>query len=130
MKNNQSEQLSAAQYEIMEKIWRQGEATVNQVLEAVNKGRKKKLRRTTIQVQMTRLVKKGWLSHRTEGRTYLYSAVFERDHAQAFIANDVTNRVFGGSCADLIKCLFNNKKVSALEIKRIKKILKDAKGGE
>jgi len=129
MKNTPSEQLSAAQYEIMEVIWAQGEATVNQVLEAINKTRKKKLRRTTIQVQMTRLEKKGWLSHKAESRTYNYYAMLERDHAQAFIANDVTNRIFGGSCADLIKCLFNNKKVSSSEIKHIKKILKDARGG-
>ena len=119
--------LSAAQFDIMSVIWSQGEAAVTQVCKAINGGRKRKLRRTTIQVQMSRLEKKGWLTHRTEGRTFLYRALVSRDEALAFIARDVTNRIFGGSCADLVKALFKNQKISGEEIKRLRAVLDEAK---
>ena len=87
------------------------------------------MRRTTIQVQMSRLEKKGWLTHRSMGRTFYFRALRDRDEARATIARHVTKRVFGGSCADLIKCLFNHEKISPDEIERLRKLLKNAKGG-
>ena len=118
--------LSAAQLDIMAVVWDRGEATINQVLNAINERRRKKLKRTTIQVQMARLEKKGWLTHTTRGRTFYYRALRERDEALAMIAGDVTNRVFGGSCAELVKCLFDQEKISEEEIQH----LPEAKGEE
>jgi predicted transcriptional regulator len=120
--------LSAAQFEIMAVVWDLGKATVSQVLKVVNKKRKKKLRRTTIQVQMSRLEKKGWLTHEAEGRTYCYQALKKRNEALAMIAGDVTNRIFGGSCAELVKCLFNQNKINREEIQRIRKVLDRGSG--
>ena len=115
--------LSAAQYEIMAVVWDRGETTINDVLEAVNKSRKKALRRTTIQVQMSRLEHKGWLTHRVVGRTYFYKAARSKDKARADMAAELTRRVFDGSCVDLIKCLFDKDKISKEEIHRIRKLL-------
>lgn len=120
--------LSNAQFDIMSLVWEEGEITIAQVLHAINARRRKKLRRTTIQVQMARLEKKGWLTHKKIGRTYLYRALREREQALAAIAGDVTSRVFKGSCADLVKCLFDHKKISPEEIKRLRKVLDQAKG--
>jgi predicted transcriptional regulator len=128
MKDANSAPLSVAQFEIMSVVWQRGEATISQVCAAINDKRKKKLRRTTIQVQMSRLEKKGWLHHKTAGRTFVYQAIRSREEALAMIAGDVTNRIFGGSCAELVKCLFNQKKISLHEIQRIRKVLDQAKG--
>ena len=128
MQNNHTDRLSDAQLEIMEVVWDRGEASIAEVLASVNGRRKKKLRRTTIQVQMNRLEKKGWLTHRVEGRTYRYEALRPREEALAAIADDVTHRVFGGSCADLVKCLHDHKKINASEIRRLRKLLDELNG--
>jgi predicted transcriptional regulator len=130
MSREKTSPLSAAQFDIMSVIWEQGEATITQVLKAINQDRKRKLRRTTIQVQMSRLEKKGWLTHQAEGRTFLYSALVEKDDALGFIAGDVTKRIFNGSCADLVKALFKNNKVSSKEIKRLRAVLDEVKEDE
>lgn len=119
----------SSQIEIMSIVWEKGETTVNAVLQSVNQNRKKKLKRTTIQVQMNRLEEKGWLAHKLIGRTFHYRALRIRDEARADIAVDFTERVFNGSCAELVKCLFEGKKVSDEEIRRLKKFLDLAKGG-
>lgn len=123
MKRDKTNQLSAAQFEIMEIIWDLGEATINEVLERINAGRRKTVRRTTIQVQMSRLEKKGWLTHRAEGRTFHFSPLRDRSKAQTAIVQDVTRRIFGGSWADLVKCLVDQKKLTGREMGRLKRLL-------
>jgi predicted transcriptional regulator len=116
--------LSPANLEIMKIIWDSREATVNDVFEAINAKRKDKLRRTTIQVQMGRLEDYGWLKHRKEGRTYFYSAVAEEQKTRQDILDDIKNRVFGGSHAELVKCLLEDEKIVPEEIKELRALLK------
>ncbi len=119
-----SRKLSPANLEIMKIIWDKGEVTVNDVFKAINAKRKDKLRRTTIQVQMGRLEDYGWLTHRKEGRTHNYSAIVERQKTRQDILNDIKNRVFGGSRAELVKCLLEDEKVTQEEIRELRDLLK------
>ena len=115
--------LTDAEFEIMKIVWENGEATINQVLESVNAQKPINLKRTTIQVQMTRLEEKGWLTHREKARVFYYKATRRREKVSAEIAKDISHRVFAGSHAEMVKSLFQNTKVSRQEIKRIRKIL-------
>lgn len=115
--------LTDAELEIMKIVWENGEATINQVLESVNAQKPNNLKRTTIQVQMTRLEEKGWLTHREKARVFYYKATWGREKVSAEIAKDISRRVFAGSQAEMVKSLFQNTKVSRQEIKRIRKIL-------
>ena len=65
--------LSKAQTEIMEIIWEQEEVTVSEVWETLSQRRP--VARNTVQTMMVRLEEKGWLKHRTLGRSFLYSAM-------------------------------------------------------
>lgn len=58
----------------MEEVWRRDEATVRDVLEALNKGRKQRAY-TTI---MARLDEKGLLRRRKRGRTHFYRPAMSR----------------------------------------------------
>jgi predicted transcriptional regulator len=124
MAKKKSRKLSPANLEIMKIIWEKGEVTVNDVFEAINAKRRDKLRRTTIQVQMGRLAEYGWLTHRREGRTYFYSAIAQEQKTRRDILNDIKNRVFGGSRAELVKCLLEDENVKAEEINELRELLK------
>jgi len=121
--------LTDAEFEIMKIVWENDGATISHVLDSINAQKSNILKRTTIQVQMTRLEEKGWLTHRKEGRTFYYEATRGREMVSAEIAKDVGSRVFAGSYAEMVKCLFQNEKVSREEIKRIRKILKEYERG-
>ena len=116
--------LSPANLEIMKIVWEKGAITVNEVFETVNKKRKDKLRRTTIQVQMNRLEDYGWLKHRKEGRTYVYSSVAEKQNTRREILEDITHRVFGGSRTELVKCLLEDSDVSPEDVEELRNLLK------
>ena len=118
------QKLSDANLEIMKLAWRKGEVTINDVLEAVNASRKDNVKRATVQVQMRRLEKYGWLKHRKENREFYYSPLRGEDEAKVSILHGVRDRVFGGSSAELVKCLFAGAPVPDDELKRIVEFLK------
>jgi predicted transcriptional regulator len=115
--------LSPANLEIMKIIWRLGEATVNDVFEAINTHRKEKLRRTTVQVQINRLEEYGWLKHREVGRTHYFRAVRGKEKTKRDIIVDIKNRVFGGSRMELVKSLLNDSDLKPEEIQELRDLL-------
>lgn len=129
MAEKQLGKLSPGEFEIMEAIWggEAEETTISEVLSQVNAARGDEgLKRATIQVQLRRLEEKGWLRHREEGRRFFYRATAGREAASARLAEDLTDRVFEGSCSELVRCLFEHQEVSPDEIARIRNLLDEA----
>jgi len=124
-RKKQRRKLSPANLEIMKVVWEKGDVTINDVVEAVNAKRKKQVRRTTVQVQMNRLEDYGWLKHRAAGRTYIYSAAAEKQKTRREILDDIKNRVFGGSRAELVKCLIEDANIPPEEIKELRALLQN-----
>jgi len=125
MTSKRRRKLSPANLEIMKVVWDKGEVSVNDVVDAINSKREDNIRRTTVQVQMNRLEEYGWLTHREEGRSYIYSAVEEKQKTKRAILEDIKNRVFGGSRAELVQCLLEDSKVSAEEIQELRELIKN-----
>jgi predicted transcriptional regulator len=77
--------LHELEAEVMEQVWERGTATVREVLEALNRGRRQRAY-TTIMTIMSRLHQKGLLTRERSGKTDVYSPVMGRDaylHARA-----------------------------------------------
>lgn len=125
MNKHHIQKLSPANLEIMKIVWDKGEVTINDVFEAINAKRNSDLKRATIQVQMRRLEKYGWLKHRLVGRTFFYSAVVKKHTTRKDILYDVKNRVFGGSRPEMVKCLLEDPDIGPEEIKELRNILKE-----
>jgi predicted transcriptional regulator len=71
--------LHELEAEVMDEVWRRGEATVREVQEALN-GRGEKVRAyTTLLTVMTRLDGKGLLVRRRAGRLDVYSPAISRE---------------------------------------------------
>lgn len=117
--------LSPANLEIMKIVWDKGEVTISDVVAAVNAKRRNRVRRTTVQVQMNRLEEYGWLRHTEEGRTFVYSAVVEKQKTRKEILEDIKIRVFGGSRTELVKCLIEDSDVKPEEIRELRELLKN-----
>lgn len=96
---------------------------MTEVMNRVNEAGEKTFSRSTIQVQMQRLAEKGWLKHKDQGKTFFYSATVERSEATARIAEDVKKRVFGDSCAELVRALLDNSLISSSDIADLKKLI-------
>lgn len=70
--------LGDLEAEIMEEVWRLGEATVRTVLELLNESREKQRAYTTVMTVMANLDRKALLTRRREGKTDFYAPVRSR----------------------------------------------------
>lgn len=83
-------QLHELEAEIMEEVWRLGEASVRKVLEALNARSSRPRAYTTVMTVMNRLDSKELLSRRREGRSDIYRARLTREeYFEARAGNEV-----------------------------------------
>jgi len=71
--------LHELESEIMEEVWRRAEATVREVLEALNASASRVRAYTTVMTVMAKLHRKGLLERRREGKTDIYRPVMSRE---------------------------------------------------
>ncbi len=123
MKKSQLPKLTPAEFEIMDAVWKAGELTVTEILHEINAANNRELKRSTIQVQVGRLEEKGWLIHRREGNKFIFQSTIPRNEASAAIVLDIGERIFGGSCVELVKAFFRRSAVSPEEIKQLRELI-------
>jgi BlaI family transcriptional regulator, penicillinase repressor len=93
-----SDTLTGREAQVMEAVWRLGEATAEQVREALPQA----LHDSSVRTLLRILESKGYLRHEARGKAYVYSARVERAKAQGRALRDVLARFFGGSAEDLV----------------------------
>jgi predicted transcriptional regulator len=71
--------LHELEAEVMQEMWERGEASVREVMEALNADGDKARAYTTYMTIMTRLTGKGLLERRREGKTDFYTPLHTRD---------------------------------------------------
>jgi BlaI family penicillinase repressor len=114
--------LTDLQLDLLRTLWDKGEATVTEVTEALRDTRA--LAPTTVATLLSRLERKGVVSHRTEGRTYIYSAqISERDVRKTMLSR-ITS-MFEGDVAAMMSQLLDEREISAGEIARVRKLLQE-----
>jgi BlaI family transcriptional regulator, penicillinase repressor len=120
--------LSENQLEIMDVIWRRGEATLGDIWADLPGGRT--VAKNTIQTLLTRLVDKGWLKTRTEGKTYHYSATKPRESTLSNVVKKLVDTAFKGSTEGLMLALLNGRELTKDEADRIREIIEKAERSE
>ena len=111
--------LTKAQREIMEIVWERGEATVSEVRKRL--AVKREVARNTVQTMMVRLEERGWLTHREDGRTFVYSAKRPRKASLGAKVVQMIDRFFAGSPEEMVSALIEYRGLSPDEAQRILK---------
>ena len=125
MADSDASPLTKAQREIMEIVWAQGEVTVTEVRDTLKK-RKRELARNTVMTVMMRLEERGWLQHREQGRTFVYSAARPKTVSLGAKVSQMVDRMFAGSPEDLVNALIEYRGLSNDETERIREMIDQA----
>jgi predicted transcriptional regulator len=78
----------------MEYVWELQEATVAQIVQKISQRRE--VTYTTVLAAMQRLEKKGWITHRSEGRAHVYRPVRSRQAVRRGALRELLESVFQG----------------------------------
>jgi len=120
--------LSKSQREIMDIVWDRGEISAIEVRELLAKRRE--VARETVRTLLTRMEEKGWLKHRTIGRTYFYSATVERETNVGQRAVELIDSLCGGSAERLMTALLHHRGLTGDEADRIQELIAKAKASQ
>lgn len=120
--------LSENQLEIMDVVWRREEATLGDVWSELSQNRP--VAKNTIQTLLTRLVDKGWLKTRTEGKTFHYSATKPRESTLSNVVRKLVDTAFKGSTEGLMMALLDGRDLTKEEADRIRVLIEKAERGE
>ena len=117
--------LPEGQREIMEIVWDQGEVSVFEVREILN--RRRPVSRTAVRTTLERMEEKGWLSHRVVGRTHFYAPLVSREVSLGQRVAEMIDKACGGAPERLMSALMDYRGLTAAEVERIQAMLDQAK---
>jgi len=118
------QKLSRRERQIMDVIFRRGDATVSDVLEGLPEPPSYSAVRATLVI----LEGKGLLRHRKEGRRFVYSPTTTRRKARRSALEHILNTFFDGSAEGAVAALLEmpSSDLSPETLDRIKTLIKEA----
>ncbi len=123
-----SPDLSDLQLAIVRVLWDKREASATQVQTALKRSRP--LAITTVSTMLARLEKKGVVSHRTDGRTFVYRAsVSELDMRRKAITGVIRN-LFRGNPSEVVGQILSERDVSDEDLARMRSMIEAARSAE
>ena len=125
MSKRTDEHLSRRERQIMDVIYRVGEATAADVAAQIPDPPSY----SAVRAMLAILVDKGHLRHRTEGAKYVYAATRPRDHAARSALAGVLRTFFDGSPEKAVAALLDvsGDKLSDHELARLAKLIDAAR---
>ena len=113
--------LTPAQLEIMNLFWERGELGVAQVWKLLSARRK--VARNTVQTMLTRLVERGWLMARPEGKAFSFRASRPRKSTLRRMVSQLLDTAFDGSASGMVMALLEARRLSPDEAQRIRTLI-------
>lgn len=115
----------------MKILWRRGESAVTDLVAALPDD--EPLAYNSVLTTVRILEQKGYVSHRQEGRAFVYRPRIAEDEASRFELRNVLGRFFANSREQLVLSVLGDEEISAEELERLKEAIRSAqseKGSE
>jgi predicted transcriptional regulator len=99
-------------------IWDRGESTVAEMVSTIPES--EALAYNSVLTTIRILETKGYVSHRQEGRAFLYTTCIGEEEASRSEVRHVLQRFFGNSRERLLLSMLGDEEISLEELKRLK----------
>ena len=117
--------ISEAEWQVMDVLWTRSPLAANEIVAAL--AARCDWEPATIKTMLNRLVKKGALKFKAQGKRYLYAPAVSRDACVRTEGRSFVDRVFGGAAGAMIAHFVEDAKLSRDEIDQLRRLL-DRKG--
>jgi BlaI family transcriptional regulator, penicillinase repressor len=102
---------------IMDYVWAHPDCTAEMCREGLASERK--LKDSTIRTILRKLEEKGYVTHKVDGRTFVYRAVDTKRNVAVHAAQQVIDRFCGGSVEELLVGLVDNQILEPKQLQRL-----------
>lgn len=114
-------QISEAESQIMEALWRKAPQTADEIMASV--GPANEWAPGTVRTLITRLLKKKAIAGAREGEAYRYRPLLARSAWVQTESQTLLDRLFKGEVAPLVAHFAENKQLSARDLKQLKALI-------
>jgi predicted transcriptional regulator len=116
--------LTEAELRLMRVLWLRGESAVAEVVSAI--ADETPLAYNSVLTTIRVLERKGYVTHRTEGRAFLYSPCIAQHEASRAEVQHMLARFFGNSRERLLLSLLGDDEITPEELRRLKQTIAEA----
>src|SRR5262249_11803181 len=118
--------LSRRERQIMEIVYRRGEATAAEILDDIDDAPSY----STVRALLRVLVEKGHLQHREDGPRYVYAPTLSRQKARSSALAQLVDTFFEGSASQAVSALLGSPqtKLSRSELDELSALIEAARG--
>lgn len=120
-----SEQITRAEFEIMDVLWAESPLAASEVAERLPDQTNWSVK--TVKTLLSRLTDKGVVAYEPDGRRYLYRPLLERANYAQSVTSRLADQLFGGRAAPLVAHLAEQRGLSRDDIKELEALLKELK---
>lgn len=106
-----------AERAILEVLWANKQASAREVTDVLEQSRS--VAYTTVQTMLKILHRKGYVTHQTEGRTFIYRAAVTRVEARSSALRQLVGQFFGGSPKALAQHLLSEHEIDLDELEML-----------
>jgi len=118
--------LSELEHLVMEVVWLTPDCTAEAVRAALTE--RHPMKESTVRTMLKRLEEKGYVRHRVEGRTNIYTQIDEPQNVAAKAVRQIIDRFCGGSVEQLLVGMVANQVVEKEELQRLAQRIAKRKG--
>lgn len=118
------QELTRAELEVMQILWRKGRGVVHDFLEEFEEPRPAY---NTVSTIVRILEKKGFVDHKAYGKTHEYFPTVSKEEYTSRYMKGVLHNFFDGSLSRLVSFFSDNKSISVEETDEILKMLSERK---
>jgi predicted transcriptional regulator len=119
--------LTDAEARVMTVLWRLEQATVSDVVAALNT-KKPKVSYSTVQTILRILEEKGYVAHDKIARAFVYHPVVDARQARRRAVRHLLGRLFDNSPSLLVLNVLDDEQLDPAELKRLKDLIDNAQG--
>ena len=109
--------------EILHVLWERGEASVRDVFESLS--HRLPIVQNTVQAFLRTMEDKRLVSHRVEGRTFIYRPLVQRERTKRRLVMELMHRAFDGAVDQLVQSALSARKPTEEELQRLETMLSD-----
>ena len=116
--------ISSAEWEVMKVVWKRSSCTAQQVIDDLVAT---EWSPATVKTLLNRLLRKGALDFKKNGKSYLYSAVWTEEQGRRQEAESFLDRVFDGAVSPMLAHFVRSRRLTAQELEELERLLKEHK---
>src|SRR5271170_2464450 len=117
--------ISAAEWEVMKVVWKRNSCSAQQVVDDLSAS--SAWSPATVKTLLNRLLRKGVLEFKKNGKAYLYSPVWGEEQCREIEAESFLDRVFDGALSPMLAHFVRSRRLGKEDLQELERILKESK---